>query len=370
MLLLIPFIYIVNIQSSFDLLIKSIAASCLLFILSFIFPIHRSVWERRIYVLSEILLISITLATGVEASFMLYFILIKSCFLLSRRDVMISIVTGGIGCLAGIALSYPSLIARRIDASGFPVTFTLPEMLFTALIYYLTVAIFVLLLGFMIVAERQSRQRAEALAKEVETMAVNLERMRISREIHDSLGHTFTSLGIQLELAQKLRDRNMQTAFRSIDNAALLVTQGLQDVRQLVQTMRQNDFDLKDGLYESIEQLRQQSITVHLDLRLPPLPLQISHQLYRIIKEGLMNIQKHAQADHVILKGHTTVTELVVVLEDNGRGFDTHLFTAGCGLRGMKERVQILDGSLIVNTTPRKGTELEIRIPYDSSISG
>jgi signal transduction histidine kinase len=372
LLLVTPFIYVISFESSPDLLIKCLIFNTLLLLLSFIFPIHRPPWQRRAYVLLEIVLISAGLATGLETSFLLYFLLIKSCFLLSRRDVIITIMVGGIGCLVGVFLSYPSLVARQIDQAGFPANLSIFQILLTALIYYITIGVFVLLLGFVIMAERQSRQRAEALSREVETLAVNLERIRIAREIHDSLGHTFTALGIQLELAQRMRDRNLADSFRSVDNATLLASQGLQDVRQLVQTMRQTNFDLNDALQETIEHMRHQGTGIHLyvDLNMPPLSLQISHQLYCIIKEGLMNVQKHSQASHVTLSGQAVKNELVVNLRDDGQGFDLVQPAAGCGLQGMEERVKLLGGSLKIDTAPNKGTHIQARIPYDSSVSG
>jgi signal transduction histidine kinase len=314
----------------------------------------------------EILLMSIALSTGVEASFVLYFLLVKSCFLLNRRDVIITIFAGGVGCLIGVYQSYPSLMVRQIDQTGLPPSLTVPQILLITLIYYITIGVFVLLLGFVIVAERKSRLRAEALSREVETLAANLERLRISREIHDSLGHTFTSLGVQLELAQKLRDRNLAGSFHAVDNATLLAAQGLQDVRQLVQTMRKTNFDLNEALHELIEQIRHQGIMSQVDLRLPALSLKISHQLYCIIKEGLINIQKHSQASRVILRGQTMETELWIVLQDNGQGFASTQLTMGCGLQGMRERVELLSGSLKIDTAPQQGTQIEVRIPYDS----
>jgi signal transduction histidine kinase len=372
LLLVTPFIYVISFESSPDLLIKCLIFNALLLLLSFVFPLHCPLWQRRAYVLLEIILISVGLATGLETSFLLYFLLIKSCFLLSRRDVIITIMVGGVGCLVGVFLSYPSLVARQIDQAGFPANLSIFQILLTALIYYITIGVFVLLLGFVIMAERQSRQRAEALSREVETLAVNLERIRIAREIHDSLGHTFTALGIQLELAQRMRDRNLADSFRSVDNATLLASQGLQDVRQLVQTMRQTNFDLNDALQETIEHMRHQGTGIHLyvDLNMPPLSLQISHQLYCIIKEGLMNVQKHSQASHVTLSGQAIKNELVINLRDDGQGFDLVKPAAGCGLQGMEERVKLLGGSLKIGTAPNKGTHIQARIPYDSSVSG
>ena len=101
-----------------------------------------------------------------------------------------------------------------------------------------------LLLSFAVIAERKSRQKAEFLAKEVEALAATLERTRIARDIHDSLGHTLTTLDIQLEVAQTLRQRAPEQALQALDTAKLLASQCLADVRRAVQTMRQTNFNL------------------------------------------------------------------------------------------------------------------------------
>ena len=226
-------IYVFDQTSTPDLVIKCIVFNTFFFLLSFIFPLNHSLWQRRAYVAFEVFLTGIAIAAGVELSFVLYLLLIKSCFLLSRREVIFTNVVGGIVWLASFTWLYPSLLQRQLpEFDGVTLQSNLYSTLLQALLYYMSASAFVILLGFVIVAERKSRQRAEVLSKEVETLAANVERLRIAREIHDSLGHTLTSLGMQLEVAQKLRDHNLEKSFHSLDNAALLAAQCLQDVRQ------------------------------------------------------------------------------------------------------------------------------------------
>jgi signal transduction histidine kinase len=366
-------IYVLDQASTPDLLLKCIVFNTFFFLLSFIFPLNHPLWQRRAYVALEVFLTGIAIAAGVELSFVLYLLLIKSCFLLSRREVILTTVVGGIVWLASFTWLYPSLLQRQLsEFDSVTLQSNLYITLLQALLYYVSASIFVILLGFVIVAERKSRQRAEALSREVEILAANVERLRIAREIHDSLGHTLTSLGVQLEVAQKLRDRNLEKSFHSVDNAALLAAQCLQDVRQLVQAMRHSSFNLNEALHELVEQMRQQGISIHVDLRLPSLSLPISHQLYCILKEGLINIQKHAKASHGRLQGYAASNTIVVNLQDNGQGFDPNHFhlLAGYGLQGIQERVELLQGTLKISTAPERGTQIEVVIPHDSSSRG
>lgn len=98
-------------------------------------------------------------------------------------------------------------------------------------------------------------------------------------------------------------------------------------------------------------------------MNLPKLPLQTSHQLYCVVQEGLTNIQKHAHASYVTLRGQPTADGIILELEDDGTGFNCELPHSGFGLRGMQERVQILGGQLKIHTTPGQGTRIQVMIP-------
>jgi signal transduction histidine kinase len=119
----------------------------------------------------------------------------------------------------------------------------------------------------MMIAEHKSRERAETLAEQVETLAATLERTRIARDIHDSLGHTLTNLDIQLQVALKLHDRDSNKALQSLEHAKQLSSQCIDDVSRVLQTMRQPDFDLNQALETLVEQLRQAQILSKLKVR-------------------------------------------------------------------------------------------------------
>ncbi len=113
-----------------------------------------------------------------------------------------------------------------------------------------------------------------------------------------------------------------------------------------------------------VEQVKQsQSFQVHVDIQLPPLPLSTSHQLYCIVKEGLTNIQRHAQANGVSLNSCSTSESITLELSDNGKGFDVKRPHMGFGLRGMEERVQILGGRIKIDSRIGEGTQIQVVIP-------
>jgi signal transduction histidine kinase len=95
------------------------------------------------------------------------------------------------------------------------------------------------------------------------------------------------------------------------------------------------------------------------------LDFDISISLFRIVQEGLNNIAKHAQASHVTLHLLDKEDEVYCILEDNGKGFNESDLVnyAGSGLRNIRERAMLLNGSAEINSRPGSGTTIEIHIP-------
>jgi signal transduction histidine kinase len=354
-------------RESPELLIPFMVYTLAFFALSFVFPSDRPLWQRRAYIAVEIILVVSAAWIRLWFTLVMYFVLAKSCFLLKRRDVVVAAVLNGIGYLSGNAWTLPQRIAQTIAQlqTQAPEEVYNPRAIFlVSSVEYLGASFFVVLLGFVMVAERQSRKRAEALAEEVKTLAATLERTRIARDIHDSLGHTLTTLDVQLEVAQKLRHRNPEQALQALDTANLLTKQCLQDVRRALQTIHQPNFDLATTLENLLEQIGQfQPIKIRYSIELPPLPLQTSHQLYCIVQEGLTNIQKHAQASQIELKIGFDDVCMTLDLIDNGRGFNPAQSFSGFGLRGMYERTQIIGGTLKINSILGQGTQIQVQLP-------
>ena len=338
--------------------------------LSFIFPIARPIWQRRVYILLEILAVMIPVLLGISFEIALYFVLLKSCFLLKRKEVISITIILGILHNLFIAFSIP----RLLEFSRANITQIIAELDNTNLIVrrvvidniadYLTISVFVLLFSFVAIAEQKSRQKAEALTQQVETLAASLERSRIAREIHDSLGHSLTTLDIQLELAQRLYEKDPNQAVNSLNIAKDLASECLTKVRNSVRSIRQTNFNLNQALGTLIEQVgRNQSFIINLNSELPQLPSQTSHQLYCIVQEAVNNIQKHACAKVVNIKGYQNTQGITLEIIDDGQGFEVATHHKGFGLRGMQERVQILGGEFQIKSTLNKGTRIRVWIP-------
>lgn len=334
-------------------------------ILSWIFPIARPQWQRCIYIGAELVPILLARSGNWSLDLLLHIVIIKSCFLLPRQGAIITTILGGIVWIAPLMWLIPNndYIRKHLPVTVAPNRLILFQY-FNEILSYIVVSIFILLFGFLIIREYQNQQQIKLLNQEVETLGTLVERTRIARNIHDTLGHTLTALGIQLEVAQQIYLSQPEKTGRRLDTAKQLTDQCLQDIRTVVHTLRQANFDLTQGLTGLMIHLQQmQPIATKIQLNLPLLPLQTSYQIYCIIQEGITNIQKHADASHVCLRSSSTAEFLTIELSDDGCGFDTAQPTSGFGLQGMRERLQLVGGILQIDSSQTQGTQLRLRIP-------
>jgi signal transduction histidine kinase len=297
--------------------------------LSLIFPVDRPQWQRRIYVGAELVLLLATRSAGWSMGLLLYLFILKICLLFDRRETIITTVAIGIGWMVPLRWLVPnSDYVRRylmnLDDSH------LFYYYFGEILEYIVINIFVLMLGFLVIKESKSQQQIKLLNKEVENLETLVERTRIARNIHDTLGHTLTALGIQLEVVQQIYLTNPEKTIQRLDTAKQLTDRCLQDIRNVVKTL-----------------------------------LQTSYQIYCIIQEGITNIQKHADATHVSLRSNLDAEFLTIELSDNGNGFDPTQSKTGFGLQGMHERLQLIGGVLDIHSTIGIGTYLRVKVSYD-----
>ncbi|MEL6223234.1 MAG: sensor histidine kinase [Cyanobacteria bacterium J06627_8] len=349
-------------------------AFCLAFLLpSCFFPISRPLYQRVGYLFLVIGSLACGKFLGVSLDFLIYLYVAKSCFLLNLKGVIcVTSITGVVWVLGEYVselIEYQSELAslepvfRFEPPYGFGL-YTPRTLAIYAFCLYLGCSVAMIVFSYAIIAERKSRQQAELLTNQVEALAASLERTRIARDIHDSIGHTLTDLDMQLEVARALRDSELDQSFQAMDNAKVLANQCIEDVSQAIQMLRQPEFNLKQALVSLIEQATDQYILrINLDIDLPKLSPYLKHQLYCILKEGIVNIQKHACASCIDIHAQVIPGGVSVALRDNGIGFTPSAPMRGFGLKGMIERAQLLGGELKIHSTIGQGTHIQITLP-------
>lgn len=198
------------------------------------------------------------------------------------------------------------------------------------------------------------------------------ERAAIARELHDELGQVLTALRMDaVWLGNHLAKEDSIAQERALTMRAL-IDKTIDDVRGLAIRLRPGVLD-DLGLMEALEWYthefeKRTGITCVYEPppSLPRLPEYLSTAAYRIAQEALTNVARHANAAQVRVLLSTEGKYLVLTVQDDGRGFDVHGADAlkGLGLAGMRERAELLDGTLEIQSTPGKGTILRFQVPF------
>lgn len=212
------------------------------------------------------------------------------------------------------------------------------------------------------VRERQARVRLEQIMHEVEALSAAQERNRLAREIHDSLGHHLTAIAVQLEKATAFAGLDPSGAQDAVANARWSADRALTEVRHSVRALGQRTFHLTDALTELIDHLNDDRLTITLDVtgEEQDHPMTSLTALYRAAQEALTNACRHSAATNVRLSLAYGDTGANLTVADDGHGFDLR---EGFGLRGMRERVEQLDGRLDLASTPA-GTTISVTVPW------
>ena len=192
------------------------------------------------------------------------------------------------------------------------------------------------------------------------------ERERLAGELHDSVGHSLLATSIQLRNARALWDADAAGAQRSVELASRAVDDALVDTRIAVDTIRSRSepFSLTAALPELIERLASPELSVELTLDGPVDSVDQLAQitLYRVAQEALTNVVRHADASAVTVHHTASLVEAILVIADDGKGYDVDADSVHLGLRGLEERLQRIEGRLDVSSGHGRGTTLTATI--------
>ena len=213
--------------------------------------------------------------------------------------------------------------------------------------------------GYVLNNEVRARHQLEEAQAIIRRQSKTEERQAISRELHDSLGHHLAILKIQLDIAQRQSDGDLQ---KKLKDALGLVKRLIAEVRNVVEDLSERELapfgfslqKLTGGIVNPV-------INLHLPDPMPRMSRQVHLTLFRCVQECLTNTIKHARASEFVvdLQHRENVFELRI--RDNGNGVEKPLF--GNGLTGLKERVSLSNGTLETNTPPEGGFEVYVIVP-------
>jgi two-component system NarL family sensor kinase len=207
------------------------------------------------------------------------------------------------------------------------------------------------------------------LAEESTRLARAEERARIAREIHDILAQDLTAIALHIEGGLNQLGRDPSLARERLEQALTLCRASLEEARRSVLDLRTLPLagkSLVEALGASGRAFTSETgirVNVHADGD-PRLPLRVEAELYRIVQEALANVRRHARATDVTITMRERDRRVVLVVRDDGQGFDA---TAGhegrYGLLGMRERARLLGGTLRVEGRAGRGTIVRVTVP-------
>ncbi len=229
-----------------------------------------------------------------------------------------------------------------------------------------------LFLGLWVASRRAALRESAERARR----AVDAERLRIARELHDVVAHTMSTINVQAGVAAHVIDRQPDQAAQALEAIKQASKEGLRELRGILNVLRQADEQDERAPAPRLEQLDElvenstraglpTSVSVHGRARtVAPL---VDLTAYRIVQESLTNVLRHAGPTTASVTLSYTDDELQIEVLDGGRGrVDGTPRSEGLGIAGMRERAEAVGGSLVVGPAPEGGFRVQARLPLSA----
>lgn len=280
--------------------------------------------------------------------------------------------------IAVVALISMALLAGNVAMQqGFP-------FVLSATTAFSFAVVFTLIFTMLAVSAERSRIQVQVLADELgaanrklreyaveaEELAATRERNRIAREIHDSLGHYLTVVNVQIEAARAIHSLDAARSRDALDKAQSLTQEGLREIRRSVAALRAPPLENKSlatAVGQIVADSRASGMNVEMETVGAARELSPAAELtlYRAAQEGLTNVHKHAAASHAKLTlDFRDADKVRLIVSDNGSGAPENSDqTRGFGLLGLRERAQLLGGTVKTQTAHGAGFTLEVEVP-------
>jgi signal transduction histidine kinase len=243
----------------------------------------------------------------------------------------------------------------------------------------LTRTLLFLLVGYMVsrimaIQRRQRQSLAEANVKlthyatTLEQLTTTRERNRLARDLHDTLAHTLSAVAVELEAVDSLWDVEPAQARSLLERSLSATRTGLTETRRALQALRSSpleDMGLALAIRQEAETVAERSgwaLDLHIAEPANGLPASVEQCIYRVAQEALANASHHAQAKHVKVSLVCQDGALRLTVFDDGMGFDSEKVDPEhhLGIRGMRERAEMVSGRLEIEGEPGQGTTVRL----------
>jgi signal transduction histidine kinase len=259
---------------------------------------------------------------------------------------------------------------------GFNADLLMP--LFAIFIRMVTLNLVALMITELMHTQREQRRdlmhanlRLSQQALVQDQLAVSRERNRLARELHDTLAHTLSGLTVQLEAIHTILETEQKEVNDMLEKALFTARNGLEETRRALKALRAEpleDLGLKLALKNLVSNTQSRTrLNIHLSLsdNLIPFTQEEEQMIYRITQEALENIIHHANARNVWLGIDQKSGKSILSIRDDGAGFDQSMLTKKndrLGLKGMRERAEMLNACLEIESQPDQGTLIQLKL--------
>ena len=202
------------------------------------------------------------------------------------------------------------------------------------------------LLGYKTI--RKEKREVEKLNKEIEKLTIEKERNRVAQELHDNLGHSLIALNMNLDVAEKILEKDVVKAKELIKKSQALTKESMDSLRKAVYALKgEKTVKIRDHIQELTQNIEGVEVEINIDDKFEKLLPEYKDVIYTSIKESLTNSIKHGRADKVIIELLVDEDFLNVIIMDNGLGCAK--LVKGNGLMGIENRISAFDGEVSFN---------------------
>ncbi len=216
----------------------------------------------------------------------------------------------------------------------------------------------------LVASQAELRRLSEELMR-----AIEQERTRISREIHDQLGQLLTAIKMELRSVERGLSRDPERASQRLGETLGLVDETIQTVRRISADLRPgilDDFGLAAAIEWQLEQFAKRTgaeTAFDGEIDEESVSVDLATAAFRIFQEALTNVARHAEATRVEVAMRTEDNSLILSVRDNGKGLHPDPQRRSFGVVGMRERARQFGGSVTLGDNPGGGTRVEVKIP-------
>lgn len=220
---------------------------------------------------------------------------------------------------------------------------------------------------------KEANDELERYAASIEEIAVLRERNRISREIHDSVGHALSTTMIQLSAMERFGEKDNNPLGEMAGTLREFVNESFQDVKRAVRELKPDEYENYEGVIRIIEacknfeKLSGVKIKINTSKEKWILSTKQSQNLYRITQEILSNALRHGKATVINIVMNYLEDEMVMSFRDNGIG-TSEIIQSGVGLKSIRERVRELNGTTYMSSEKGEGFFVKVTFPKEKEI--